>query len=174
VATYNSLDDAQADYDAAKVLYDNGVIATYDAAIINRDATGKVHVTKHEKPTQHGAWTGAAIGAVVGLIFPPSIIAGAAVGAGVGALTGHLAKGMSRSDMEKIGTMLKNSTAALVVLGESNLQQKLQQAITHATQQYEAQVQMDAKEFDQDLDQAVKELSPSDTPTTNTSTSPNS
>lgn len=171
VATYNSLNDAESDYEAAKALYKNGVIATYDAAIINKDANGKVHVTKHEKPTQHGAWTGAAIGAVVGLIFPPSIIVGGAVGAGVGALAGHLSKGVPRSDMEKIGTMLNTSTAALLVLGESDLQQKLQQAITHARQQYQTQVQMDAKEFDQDLDQINKELSSTDT--TGTSTSPN-
>ena len=38
------------------------MIATYDAAIINKDANGKVHVSKREKPTQHGGWTGAAIG----------------------------------------------------------------------------------------------------------------
>jgi uncharacterized membrane protein len=171
VATYNSLNDAESDYEAAKALYKNGVIATYDAAIINKDASGKVHITKHEKPTQHGAWTGAAIGAVVGLIFPPSIIVGGAVGAGVGALTGHLAKGMPRSDMDKIGNMLKTSTVALLVLGESNLQEKLQQAVTHARQQYQTEVQMDAKEFDQDLDQIGKELSSTDT--TGTSTSPN-
>ena len=91
VATYNNMSDAETDYEAVKALYKSGVIATYDAAIIHKDASGKVHVTKHEKPTQHGAWTGAAIGAVAGLIFPPSILVGAAVGAGVGALAGHLA-----------------------------------------------------------------------------------
>jgi uncharacterized membrane protein len=169
IATYNSVSDAEADYDAAKALYKNGVIATYDAAIINKDASGKVHITKHEKPTQHGAWTGAAIGAVVGLVFPPSILVGAAAGAGVGALAGHLAKGIPRSDVEQIGTLLKSSTAALLILGESQLQQKLQQAVTHAVQQANYQVQMDSKEFDQDLDQIVKDYGAS----TGTSASPN-
>jgi len=171
VATYNSLADAQADYQAAKVLYQNGVIATYDAAIINKDASGKVHVSKHEKPTQHAAWTGAAIGAVVGLIFPPSIIVGAAVGAGAGALAGHLAKGMSRDDMKQIGAMLDTSTAALVVLGESRLQEKLQQAVTHAIQQYESQVEVNPKDMDKDFDQMVKELASSEG--NGTSASPN-
>lgn len=169
IATYNNETDAEADYDAAKTLYKNGVIATYDAAIINKDASGKVHVTKHEKPTQHGAWTGAAIGAVVGLIFPPAIIVGAAVGAGVGALAGHLAKGIPRSDMDEIGNLLKSSSTALLVLGESNLQQQLQQAITRANKQAQYQVQMDAKEFDQDLNQIVKDYGAS----TDTGASPN-
>jgi uncharacterized membrane protein len=169
VAAYNSESDAEADYQAVKVLYQNGAIATYDAAVITKDGTGKVRVTKHEKPTQHGAWTGAAIGAVVGLIFPPSIVVGAAVGAGVGALTGHLAKGVSRSDMDRIGNLLQNNRAALFVLGESRLQQELQQAVTHAVNQYETQVQIDSKEFDQDLAQIANDLSSTDT----TGSSPN-
>ena len=171
VATYNSVNDAEADYDAAKVLYKSGVIATYDAAIITKDASGKVHVTKREKPTQHGAWTGAAIGAAVGLIFPPSIIVGAAVGAGVGAVAGHLAKGMSRDDMKKIGAMLDTSTAALVMLGQARLQPEMQQVLTNSIQQYETEVQVDPKEFDKDLDQMASQLSSSDT--ADTSASPN-
>lgn len=169
IATYNTVSDAESDYDAVKVLYQNGVIATYDAAIISKDASGKVHVTKHEKPTQHGAWTGAAIGAVVGLIFPPSIVVGAAVGAGVGALAGHLAKGIPRSDMDQIGDLLQASTTALLVLGESNLQQKLQQTVTHAVQQAQYQVQMNDKQFDQDLNEIVKEYGSG----TDTTASPN-
>lgn len=169
VATYNNTADAQADYQAVKTLYANGVIATYDAAIINKDASGKVHVTKHEKPTQHGAWTGAAIGAVVGLIFPPSIIVGAAVGAGAGALAGHLAKGIPRDDMTQIGNMLRTSTAALVVLGESELEQKVHQAVVHAVQQYESEVQVDDKKFDKDFDQLVHELASSASPETGAS-----
>jgi uncharacterized membrane protein len=43
-------------------------------------------VTKTEKPTQHGAWTGAAVGALVGIIFPPAVIGSAIVGAGAGEL----------------------------------------------------------------------------------------
>jgi uncharacterized membrane protein len=158
VATYNSVNDAQVDYEAVQTLYANGVIATYDAAIINKDASGKVHVSKHEKPTQHAAWTGAAIGAVAGLVFPPAILVSAAVGAGAGAVAGHLAKGIPRSEMTQIGNMLQTSTAALVVLGESELQQKIQQAVSHAVQQYESQVQVDDKQFDKDFDQMVNQL----------------
>lgn len=162
VATYNNLSDAEADYEAAKTLYATGVIATYDAAIINKDTDGKVHITKHEKPTQHGAWTGAAVGGLIGLIFPPSILAGAAVGAGVGALAGHLAKGISRDDMTQLGNLLQTSTTALIVLGESEVQQKIQQAVTHAVQQYETQVDVDAAKFDQAFDQMLDQLTSSE------------
>jgi uncharacterized membrane protein len=174
VATYNSLSDATADYEALKILYKNGEVATYDASIITKDTSGKVHVTKHEKPTQHGAWTGLAVGAVAGLIFPPSIIMTASVGAGVGAISGHLAKGMSREDMKKVGSMLENNTAALVVLAEMRLQPAVLQSLSHATEHHESEVSVNSKEFQQDYDQMMKEAasSISTTESTSTDTSP--
>ena len=45
-------------------------IGTYDVAVITKDAKGKTHVNKDELSTRHGAWGGAAAGAVVGLLFP--------------------------------------------------------------------------------------------------------
>jgi uncharacterized membrane protein len=87
VATYPDRDGAEADYDVVKDLHSAGAIGTYDAAVVDKDAEGKVHVHKHEKPTQHGAWSGLAVGAVVGLLFPPAIIASGVVGAAAGALS---------------------------------------------------------------------------------------
>ena len=73
IGSYGSVDDALMDYTAVKDLYHNGVIDTYDAAVVEKDADGNVHVHKHEKPTQKGAWTGIAVGAVVGVLFPPPL-----------------------------------------------------------------------------------------------------
>jgi len=67
-------------------LHAAGAIGTFDSAVIRKEADGKVRVTKTEKPTQHGAWTGAAVGALVGIIFPPAVIGSAIVGAGAGEL----------------------------------------------------------------------------------------
>src|SRR5262249_38844101 len=113
-ATYGSLDDADADYHTLLDLHDADLVGTYDVAIISKDAKGKVDVEKHEKPTQHGAWTGAGVGALVGLLFPPSIIGMAAVGAASGGLIGHFARGMSRGDMKELGDLLDDGQAALV------------------------------------------------------------
>ncbi len=106
IGTYGNLDDAQWDYAAVKDLHSRGVIGTYDAAVIDKDTQGNVHVSKHEKPTQHGAWTGIAAGAVVGVLFPPAIIAGAAVGGAAGGIIGHVYHGMSRQDMKDFGETL--------------------------------------------------------------------
>ncbi len=100
-ATYRGRDDALADYDALIDLHEAKLVGTYDVAVISKDAEGKVHVEKHEKPTQHGAWGGIAVGALVGVLFPPSVIGAAAVGGLVGGVGGHLRRGMSRSDAKE-------------------------------------------------------------------------
>ena len=61
-ATYDDVADAEADYEAVFELHDAGAIGTFDSAVIYKDEDGKVHVSKTEKPTQHGAWTGAGVG----------------------------------------------------------------------------------------------------------------
>src|SRR5678816_2470364 len=97
-AVYDEIDDAEADYEAVFDLHDAGAIGTFDSAVVRKEDDGKVRVTKTEKPTQHGAWTGAAVGALVGIIFPPAIIGSAVVGAAAGAGIGHAMGGVSRSD----------------------------------------------------------------------------
>ena len=151
VGTYDNVGDAQLDYAAVKELHSRGVIGTYDAAVVQKDPDGKVHVHKHEKPTQHGAWTGIAVGAVVGILFPPSIIASAAVGGVAGGVIGHLWHGMSRGDMKDLGEALDAGTAALVVIGRSKLSEKIDQATAHAQKTIEKELNVDAKDFDKEL-----------------------
>ena len=139
------------DYTAVQQLYHDGVIDTYDGAVVEKDADGNVHVSKHEKPTQKGAWTGIAVGAVVGVLFPPSIIASAAVGGVAGGVIGHVWHGMSRSDMKDLGEELDAGTAALVVVGKSSLADKIAKATAKAQKKTEKQLNVDAKDFDKEL-----------------------
>ena len=68
-ATYDSLDDAEADYEAIKALYyEHGIVDTFDAAVIAKKEHGKVKIVKkHEQPTRQGAWIGGGLGLAVGL-----------------------------------------------------------------------------------------------------------
>ena len=151
IGSYGSVDDALMDYDAVKDLYHNGVIDTYDAAVVEKDADGNVHVHKHEKPTQKGAWAGIGVGAVVGVLFPPAIIPMAAAGGVAGGVIGHVWKGMSRSDMKDLGETLDAGTAALVVIGKSSLADKIAKATAKAQKTTEKQLNVDAKDFDKQL-----------------------
>jgi uncharacterized membrane protein len=134
---YDNVQDADADYEGIKALHAGEAIGSYDAAIITKQADGKVKVTKTEKPTQHGAWTGLAAGAGVAVVFPfllPGLtVAGmAGTGAGLGAWFGHLAHGTSRGEAKEIGALLDQGDAALVVIGIDRDADRIEQAATRA------------------------------------------
>lgn len=156
-AIYDEIADAEADYEAVFDLHAVGAIGTFDSAVIRKEADGKVRVTKTEKPTQHGAWTGAAVGALVGIIFPPSLIAGAVVGAGAGGLTGHLTKGISRGDLKELGDELQAGTAAVIVIAESKIEEQLEKATARANKVIEKQIDADADDLKREIEAAAKE-----------------
>ena len=156
-ATYDDLEDAKADYVEVAELHSAGAIGTFDAAVIYKDDEGKVHVAKTEMPTRHGAWTGAGVGALVGLVFPPALIGSAVVGASAGGLIGHLRGGVSRDDLKDLGDELEQGTAALIVLGESKIEEQLEKAMTRSNKLIEKQVDADADELEREIDAAAKE-----------------
>src|SRR4051794_15938503 len=117
VGVYDSVEVAEADYDAIKKLHtEAGLIDAYDAAVIERRAGGKVKITKkHETPTRVGGVLGGGVGLATGLVvalFPFAAIGGGLLaattggGALLGAVTGHAAAGMSRSDLKELGEQL--------------------------------------------------------------------
>ena len=69
-ASYDSVADAELDYETVKALYEEaGVGHTFDAAVLERGDDGKIKVVdKHEASTRHGAWTGLAIGALAAVL----------------------------------------------------------------------------------------------------------
>ena len=137
---YDSEADAQLDYEAIKELHAAGIIGGYDAAVIHKGDDGKVHVNKDETATRKGAWGGAVVGAVVGILFPPSIIAGAAIGALAGGVGGHIFKGMSRSDMKDLGELLDEGQAGLIVVGDWKLEEAIDKAFAHAERTIEREI----------------------------------
>jgi uncharacterized membrane protein len=155
VGDYESVDDAKADLEALRELHREHVVGTYDAAVLTKDEEGNVNIVdKIEKPTQHGGWAGLAVGAAVGLIFPPSILVSGLVGAGAGALIGHLHGGMSRSDLKEIGEMLDESDAALIVVGEATIGRAVEDATRRAKQDMKKEVRADAREMEKAIDRA--------------------
>ena len=152
-AEYDSVDDAKADLEDLKDLHREDVVGTYDAAVITKNEEGKVKIVdKIEKPTQHGGWAGLAVGAALGLIFPPSILVSGLVGAGAGALIGHLEGGMSRSDLKEIGDSLDRSEAALIVVGEATIERAVEEATRRAKKELKKEVRADAREMDRAID----------------------
>lgn len=154
-AVYDSIPDAEADYDAVFDLHAAKAIGTFDAAVIEKE-DDKVHVHKTEKPTQHAAWTGIGVGALVGILFPPSIIGTAIVGGTAGGVIGHLWKGMSRGDLKDLGEALDEGNAALIVMGESRIDEQIEKAVTRAQKVLQKQVDADAASLKKEIETAEK------------------
>jgi uncharacterized membrane protein len=135
---YETVADAERDYDAIKKLHHDGEIGSYDAAVLSKGADGEVEVHKNEKPTRHAGWVGAAAGAGVAILFPPTLVVVAVGGgAGLGSWVAHMAHGMKRHEAEEMATMLEPGKAGLVVVGVDESAAKVEEAtsgsITHKT-----------------------------------------
>ncbi len=144
VATYPSKDLAEADFDALKQIHqDVGILDGFDAAVVDKDDEGKVRIVKtHETPTREGAVAGGAIGLAAGLIaalFPAVALTGGLVagttagGAALGALTGHVAAGLDRGDLKEMGEALDAGTAGLIFIGAADLEDRVREQISNAT-----------------------------------------
>ena len=167
VGIYDSLADAEADYQLVTDLHrDAGVIDAYDAAVIERRDGGKTKIVKkHETPTRVGGVLGGGIGLATGLVvalFPfaaigGGLLAGATAGGAVlGAVTGHAAAGMSRHDLKELGEHLDAGQAGLIVVGVSDMEAKVEQAMKRAEKLQKKQIVADMAELERDASTGTK------------------
>lgn len=149
VATYPDEAAARDDYKVLKQLKDLDVIGRYDAAVVTKDDKGKIHVDKDETSTRKGAWTGVAAGAVLGLLFPPSIVGSALIIGAAGGFAGHLWGGLSRKDVKELGDFIDEGQAALLVIGDLTVSEALEKAGLKADKTMSKQVDVDPKALDE-------------------------
>ena len=120
VAAFNDVGGAESALRELKDVKAEGLIGIRNAAVLWKDDKGKIHFK--ETADMHGgkgAAIGGVVGAVAGLIFPPSILASAAVGAAVGGLSAKLRdSGFPDERLKEIGTGLNPNTSALIAVIE--------------------------------------------------------
>ena len=161
VGVYDELADAEADYQLVKDLHTKaGLIDSYDAAIVERTADGKVKIAKkHETPTRMGGVLGGGVGLATGLVvalFPFAAVGGgllagtAAGGAILGAVAGHAAAGMSRGDLKDLGEHLDAGQAGLVVVAVSDMGAKVERAMERAAKVEQLEIEADTSEIERD------------------------
>jgi len=165
VGVYDNVSDADADYALVKDLHTKeNLIDSYDAAVIQRRADGKVKITKkHETPTRVGGVLGGGVGLATGLVvalFPFAAIGGGlllattAGGAVLGAVAGHAAAGMSRHDLKELGEHLDAGQAGLVVVGVSDMGAKIERAMKKAKKVEAKELKADTAEIEADAKSA--------------------
>jgi uncharacterized membrane protein len=158
IAAYTDEMAAQADYQVVKDLHASGMVGSYDAAVVTKDTSGKVHENKDETATRHGAWWGIAAGAALGAIFPPSLLGAATAGGIIGGVSGHLSKGMSRSRVKELGDFIEPGQAGLVVVGETQIEQAIQKAVTRAEKETAEELGVSPKDIDRAMQEAMKQM----------------
>jgi arylsulfatase len=133
IAAYDDPDSAKADYEALKALMKDGVIFLDVAALVARDDDGKLHVKENAHEVAGGTMIGAAAGLLVGLIFPPGIIAAGVVGGAVGAGIGKLVKMDRESKIEKdIEDVLPAGTSGIIAMFDITWKPKVDEALSNA------------------------------------------
>jgi uncharacterized membrane protein len=112
VAVYDTLADAEADWSALEEAAGQGTIDIADAALVENQGGAAVVL---RRKSRHGWGQGAIVGAVVGVLFPASLIGAAAVGAGGGELVARMVRSLRRSEVQELGEAIDSGLAAIVV-----------------------------------------------------------
>jgi uncharacterized membrane protein len=108
-----------------------GAIDLIDAAVIVHTTDGKVKYDETADPSgKKWAMRGAIAGGIVGLIFPPSIIAGAVVGGATGGVWGKVRdKGFKDEDLKEIGESLPPGSSAIIAIAEDRVVEQLERGL---------------------------------------------
>ena len=155
-AQYPGLDDAEEDFEAIKALHEMNFVGHYDAALFTKEENGKVKIIDTDETSRaHGAVGGAIAGAVIGVLFPPSVLVMAAGGGALGALIGHVSKGMPRGDIKEVGEMLDEGEAGIVFVGETTVEAGVEKLMKKASKVMRKEIKAESKEMKKAMEEAA-------------------
>jgi uncharacterized membrane protein len=114
-----------------KSMHKEGSIDLIDAVVVVRGADDKVRFEETADPSgKTWAKRGAIAGGVVGLIFPPSIIATAIVGGAAGGVWGKVRdKGFKDEDLKAIGDSLPAGSSAIIAVVQDRVVEQLEKGL---------------------------------------------
>jgi uncharacterized membrane protein len=108
---------------------DSLLLDVFDHAKVVRREDGKIEVRRLHDSKQ-GAKGGLAVGALLGFVFPPSILVGGAVGAAGGALVSKARRHtFDRGFLTDMGEYLQPGRAAIIVITEPQHMETLSESI---------------------------------------------
>jgi len=108
-----------------------GLLDVENTITVNKNALDKIDIHETTGDSgRKGAGIGALVGGVLGLIFPPSILATTALGAAVGGMTGVLrGSNFDESEIKAMGEALQPGQSMLVAIVEPQWQDEVDAAL---------------------------------------------
>ncbi len=132
VAAFNSPDGAGLVMDEIKQGKRDGLIGILDAAVVVKNAEGKLKITDAKRRSRKGLITGGVVGGLIGLVLAPPVAAVAVGGGAIGALVGKLRSAPLKAEMKDLGTALQPNTSAIIAVIEHTWVEKLEAALAEA------------------------------------------
>ena len=134
VAQFPTMADAEAAYRQLQDIERTSPLKIDGVVIASCDAEGKVHLGKvTEHSTKTGLKWGVVGGVVLGVIFPPSILASAAVLGTTGAVVGKARNVLNRKGLaDELAGAMRPNTAGIVALVENTAVVEIRKAMDKA------------------------------------------
>jgi uncharacterized membrane protein len=129
VAAFSTPDAAPAVMNDLKQGRKEGLIGIVDAAVVVKDANGKLKITDSKRRGARGFVTGGVVGALIGLLAAPPVGAAAVGGGVIGALVGKLRGAPLKAEMKSIGSALPSGSSAIVAAIEHDWVPQLEAAL---------------------------------------------
>ena len=156
VGVYEDLATAEQDFDGLVDLHRHGLVAAFDAAVVERGEDGAARIV-HKKRTGHHILTGFGVGAILTVLTPFVAIPFAVIGAGTGALVRHSQDSLPKSDAEELGEALAANEAALVIASKKTEPGRLEQMLPGASRRIAKVLDLEHADFAEALEQAKDE-----------------
>jgi uncharacterized membrane protein len=132
VAAFNNPDEAGLVMADLKEGKKEGLIGIIDAAVVVKDANGKLKITDAKRRGRKGLVTGGVVGGLIGLVLAPPVTVIAATGGVIGTLVGKLRSAPLKAEMKDLGTALQPNTSAIIAIIEHTWVEQLEAALVDA------------------------------------------
>jgi uncharacterized membrane protein len=130
-ATFNTLGGANLAVNKLNDLEKKGLLDVENTVTVSKNAWDKIDVHETTGDSgKKGAGIGALVGGVLGLIFPPSILASAGLGAVVGGMTGVMrSSDIDQTDVKAMADQLEPGQSMLIAVVDPQWQDEVQAAL---------------------------------------------
>ena len=129
IATYGDAAEAEKDWSALEAAAEAKQLEIADAAMVENQGGESVIV---QRQSHHGWGKGAVAGAVVGILFPPSILGAAVVGAGGGALIARMTRALGRGKVKELGEAFDGGAMTIIAVAPSRCTNSIAHTLTNA------------------------------------------